>query len=179
MSTPATRRPADAPTVRPAERPTDRPAALDWSADNCSIARSLAVVGERWTFLVLRELFQGVRRFDDLRVRTAISRQLLSNRLKTLVERGLVRRAPYREEGQRQRHEYRLTDMGLELYPILAALLAWGDAHLTGPEGPSMVLEHRDCGAPVHLEMRCAAGHVLTAREVGGRPGPGARRRVD
>jgi len=154
------------------------PAALQWSADNCSIARSLGIVGERWTFLVLRELFQGVRRFDDLRVRTSISRQLLSERLKMLVERGLVRREPYRDEGRRQRHEYRLTETGLELYPILVALMAWGDAHLTGPEGPSMVLEHRDCGEAVHLEMRCAAGHVLTPREVAGRPGPGARRRA-
>ncbi|MGH3314767.1 MAG: winged helix-turn-helix transcriptional regulator [Nocardioidaceae bacterium] len=161
------------PTPTPAA-----PAALQWSADNCSIARSLEIVGERWTFLVLRELFQGVRRFDDLRVRTSISRQLLSERLRMLVERGLVRREPYREQGQRQRHEYRLTDKGLELYPILVALMTWGDAHLTGPEGPSMVMEHRGCGEAVHLEMRCAAGHVLTPREVGGRPGPGARRRA-
>jgi DNA-binding HxlR family transcriptional regulator len=155
-----------------------RPSALDWSSDNCSIARTLEVIGEKWTFLVLRELFWGVRRFDDLRVRTAISRQLLSDRLKTLLERGLVRREPYRDRGQRQRHEYRLTDAGLELYPVLAALMAWGDAHLADPAGPSTVLQHRGCGEPVHLEMRCADGHLLAPREVGGRPGPGARRRT-
>jgi DNA-binding HxlR family transcriptional regulator len=155
-----------------------RPSALDWSADNCSIARTLDVVGEKWTFLVLREAFQGVRRFDDFRVRTAIPRQVLSDRLKSLVEGGLLRREPYREEGRRQRHEYRLTDAGLELYPVLAALLAWGDAHLGDPEGPSMVLEHRGCGERMHLEMRCAVGHLLTPRDVGGRPGPGAHRRT-
>jgi DNA-binding HxlR family transcriptional regulator len=154
------------------------PSALDWSAENCSIARTLDLVGEKWTFLVLREAFQGVRRFDDFRVRTAIPRQVLSGRLKSLVGRGLLRREPYREQGQRQRHEYRLTDAGLELYPILAALMAWGDAHLADPEGPSMILEHRGCGEPMHLQMRCAAGHLLTPREVGGRPGPGAHQRA-
>lgn len=155
----------------------ERPAALDWSTDNCSIAATVGVLGEKWTLLVLRELFQGVRRFEDMRVRTGIPKQVLSDRLTTLVDRGLLRREPYRAPGQRERHEYRLTDRGLSLYPVLAALMAWGDEHLAGPEGPSAVFEHRGCGAPVVLEMRCAEGHVLRPREVGGRPGPGARRR--
>ncbi len=174
---PAAPQPAD---QQPPAQPSAprQPPALAWSTDNCSIGRTLDIVGEKWTFLVLRELFQGIRRFDDLRVRTAIPRQVLSDRLRTLVERGLVRREPYRDPGHRQRHEYRLTDKGLELYPLLLALLAWGDTHLPSPGGPAMILEHRDCGEPVHLEMRCAGGHLLAPREIGGRPGPGARKRT-
>ena len=76
-----------------------RPAALAWSADNCTIGRALEIIGEKWTFLVLREVFMGIRRFDDLRVQTGIPRQVLTNRLATLVEHGLLRREPYRSRG--------------------------------------------------------------------------------
>jgi DNA-binding HxlR family transcriptional regulator len=150
------------------------PEVLRWSTDNCSIGRALDVVGEKWSFLVLRELFLGVRRFDDLRVRTAIPRQVLSDRLARMVEAGLLRREPYREPGARVRHEYRLTAKGLDLYPVLVALRHWGDTHLCDPEGPSAVFVHRGCDEPVGLVLRCAAGHELGPREVGGVPGPGA-----
>ena len=152
----------------------ERPEALRWSTENCSIQRALAQLGEKWTFLVMREVFQGVRRFDDLRVRTAVPRQVLSDRLDALVRDGVLRREPYREPGSRTRYEYRLTDKGLDVYPVLVALMAWGDRYLADEAGPAAEFVHRGCGEPVHLEMRCAADHLVPPREVGGRPGPGA-----
>ncbi len=155
-----------------------KPDALRWSTQNCSIARTLDLMGERWTFLVMREVFQGVRRFEDMRVRTAVPKQVLSDRLDALVGAGLLRREPYREPGARTRHEYRLTDKGLDAYPVLVALMAWGDRYLADPAGPAAEFVHRGCDEPVHLEMRCDAGHLVPPREVKGRPGPGAIERV-
>jgi DNA-binding HxlR family transcriptional regulator len=153
--------------------------ALEFSVDSCTIGRAMAVLGERWTIVVLREVFSGVRRFDDMRGRTGIPRQVLTGRLATLVQHGILRREPYREPGARVRHEYRLTDKGFDLYPVLIAVREWGDAHLADPEGPPMLTVHRDCGEPVHTELHCAAGHRVTAyRDVVPRPGPGARRRA-
>jgi DNA-binding HxlR family transcriptional regulator len=155
------------------------PPALDWSGDNCTIGRTLDVIGDRWTFLVLREVFQGIRRFDDLTVRTAIPRTVLTDRLRRLVEAGILRKEPYREPGARSRMEYRLTEKGLDLYPVLLALQTWGDRYLAGPEGPPVEFAHRGCEAKVQLVMRCEEGHDLPrSRDVAGRPGPGARRRV-
>jgi DNA-binding HxlR family transcriptional regulator len=150
---------------------------LDYETANCNIAAALAIVGEKWTFLVLREAFNGVRRFDDMQRRTGAPRQVLSNRLSQLVAEGILRKVPYREEGQRPRSEYRLTEKGIEFFPVIAALLAWGDKYAAWPGGPAVELTHRDCGAPVVLELACAEGHVLgSAREVTPVPGPGARR---
>ncbi|WP_214106964.1 winged helix-turn-helix transcriptional regulator [Acrocarpospora catenulata] len=144
--------------------------------DNCSIERTLAVVGEKWTFLVLREVFGGVRRFADLRAGTGAPRQVLSARLTRLVAEGLLRKVPYQEPGQRQRDEYRLTQKGLDLYPIMVSLMAWGDRYLADPEGPPMLLTHRGCGAPIEQRMHCAEGHEVDgAREVTPLPGPGAK----
>ncbi|PTA43367.1 helix-turn-helix domain-containing protein [Micromonospora sp. RP3T] len=155
-----------------------RPAALDWSVENCTIARAMEILGERWTVVVLREVFNGVRRFDDMRVRTGIPRQVLTNRLSMLVERGVLRREPYREPGSRPRHEYRLTGMGLDLWPVLVAVLGWGDRYLADPEGPPLTVTHRDCGAEVRAALRCAEGHDVTEpQDVVPVPGPGARRR--
>ncbi|MFG1883036.1 winged helix-turn-helix transcriptional regulator [Micromonospora sp. NPDC049102] len=154
-----------------------RPAALDWSVENCTVSRAMEILGERWTMVVLREVFSGVRRFDDMRVRTGVPRQVLTNRLALLVERGVLRREPYREPGSRLRHEYRLTAMGMALWPVLVAVLGWGDRYLADAEGPPLSVEHRDCGAPVRVELRCADGHaVVDARDALPRPGPGARR---
>ncbi|MET7968039.1 helix-turn-helix domain-containing protein [Micromonospora sp. NPDC005305] len=156
-----------------------RPAALDWSVDNCTIARAMEILGERWTLVVLREVFNGVRRFDDMRVRTGIPRQVLTNRLAMLVEQGVLRREPYREPGSRLRHEYRLTGKGLDLWPVLVAVLGWGDRYLADPEGSPLAVTHRDCGAEVRATLRCAEGHEVTdPRDVLPRPGPGAHRRV-
>lgn len=155
------------------------PTALEWSADNCTIGRTLDVIGDRWSLLLLREVFQGIRRFDQLTVRTAIPRQMLTDRLVRLVAYGVLRREPYREPGQRPRQEYRLTDKGLDLYPVLLALQEWGDAYLAGPEGSPIEFVHRDCAEPVDVVLRCRAGHeVVNNREVAGRVGPGARRRT-
>jgi DNA-binding HxlR family transcriptional regulator len=155
------------------------PAALQWSADNCTIGRTLDVIGDRWSFLVLREVFQGIRRFDQLTVRTAIPRQVLTDRLERLRAVGLLRREPYQEPGQRQRHEYRLTGKGLDLYPVLLAMQEWGSTYLADPDGPPVEFVHRDCGEPIDLVLRCRAGHeVADNRRVTGRVGPGARRRT-
>jgi DNA-binding HxlR family transcriptional regulator len=156
-----------------------RPEALDWSIDNCTVQRALQVLGDRWSFVVLREVFNGIRRFDDMRQRTAIPRQVLSDRLARLVDEDILRRHPYREEGQRARLEYRLTRKGLDLYPVLVSLNAWGSAYYADAEGSPLVFRHRDCDAEVHGELHCAAGHAVTdLHEVVSRPGPGARRRT-
>jgi DNA-binding HxlR family transcriptional regulator len=153
-----------------------RPWILDYDTENCTIGAALAIVGEKWTFLVLREAFNGVHRFDDIRRRTRAPRQILSDRLARLVAEGLLRKVPYREAGQRARSEYRLTEKGLALYPLIIALLEWGNTYAVSAEGPLVELTHRDCGAPVQLEVRCAEGHqVASARDVTPVPGPGAR----
>src|SRR5215475_7071218 len=132
--------------TRVTSRPLTPPAALEWTADNCTIASSLAILGEKWTFIVLRDVFLGIRRFDDFIEHTGIPRQVLTNRLATLVNQGLLRRAEYRVPGERTRSEYRLTDKGMDAYPILVALREWGDRYLANPAGPPMLTVHRDCG---------------------------------
>jgi DNA-binding HxlR family transcriptional regulator len=133
----------------------------------CSIAGTLGVVGEKWTFLVLREAFLGVRRFADFQRILGIPKAVLTDRLATLVGQGILTRVPYQVAGERQRDEYRLTAKGLDLYPALVALMQWGDRHLAEGDTPPLGLTHRDCGAPVHLSLECQAGHHLTgARDV-------------
>lgn len=134
---------------------------------DCSIARAMDLLGERWTMLLLREAFAGVRRFDDIQQNTGAPRQVLSARLAHLVEHGILRRVPYQEPGQRQRYEYRLTTKGLDLYPVLAGLLQWGDKYLADDSGPTVLLTHKECGESIRVTMLCADGHELaTAREV-------------
>ena len=155
----------------------NRPWILDYDTANCAIGAAVEIIGERTTFLVLRGVFSGVRRFDDIQRHTGAPRQVLSDRLARLVREGLLRKVPYRENGQRSRYEYRLTDKGLDLYPVLVALMQWGDRYAGGPAGPPTLLTHRDCGEPVQLQLSCDAGHVLqSAREVTSLPGPGARK---
>lgn len=155
------------------------PEALQWSTETCTIQRATEAIGDRWSLIVLRELFSGIRRFDQLTVRTAVPRQVLTARLARLTELGIVRRVPYQDPGQRTRDEYRLTDKGLDLYPVLMALAAWGDRYLVDDDGPPIEFGHRDCDARLGLVLRCADGHEpASSREVVGRPGPGARRRT-
>jgi DNA-binding HxlR family transcriptional regulator len=150
---------------------------LDYDPANCAIGAAVGIIGERATFLVLREAFNGVRRFDDMQRRTGIPRQVLSDRLARLVGEGLLRKVPYQQAGQRSRDEYRLTSKGLDLYPVLVALMQWGDRYEVGPDGPPVLLRHRDCGEAVQLQLSCRAGHVLeSARDVTPVPGPGARK---
>ena len=143
-----------------------------WDRSRCSVAGTLSVVGEKWSLLVLREAFFGVRRFADFQRVLGAPRAVLTDRLATLVEQGILRRVPYQAEGERQRHEYRLTEKGIDLYPTLVALMQWGDRYLADGDQP-VELEHKDCGATVHLALVCDAGHELSgAREV--RPVPRA-----
>src|ERR1700677_779262 len=109
-----------------------------------SVARALEVVGERWTLLILREAFFGVRRFGQLARNLRIPRPTLSSRLRTLVDAGLLERVPYGSDPDR--YEYRLTPAGRDLFPAIVALMQWGDKHLAGAEGPPIVLRHHACG---------------------------------
>ena len=154
------------------EARADSVAEAQWDRSRCSVAGTLAVVGEKWSLLVLREAFLGVRRFADFQRILGAPRAVLTDRLATHVEQGILRRVPYQAEGERQRHEYRLTAKGIDLYPTLVALMEWGDRYLGDGDAP-LELEHRDCGAEVHLRLVCDAGHRLDgARDV--RPVPRA-----
>lgn len=153
--------------------------AAEWSTEGCTIEAALNVVGDRQTFLILREVLTGVRRFSEILELTGLSRQVLTNRLNNLVDQGLLRRHAYQVSGSRPRAEYRLTEKGFDLYPVVQALLEWGNRYEVGPDGPLVRYEHRDCGAEIHLVPRCDAGHDVTEpRDAMPRPGPGARPRV-
>ena len=132
-----------------------------WDRSRCSVAGTLAVIGEKWSLLVLREAFLGVRRFADFQRVLGAPKAVLTDRLGTLVAAGILARVPYQAEGERQRHEYRLTDKGRDLYPTLVALMQWGDRYLAEDGGAPLALEHRDCGAAVRLELTCEAGHSV------------------
>jgi DNA-binding HxlR family transcriptional regulator len=174
---PTTKRASGVAELGALENQTVLPDRFDYSSENCSIRRTLEIVGERWTLLVLREAFFGVRRFEDLVRVLGCPRDVLSTRLKTLVDEGLLRRCPYRQPGRRARYEYRLTQKGRDLFPALLALLQWGDRWTADPSGPAVELVHRDCGAPLTMTMGCEHAHApLTVRDVAARPGPGARR---
>ncbi|WP_152347567.1 winged helix-turn-helix transcriptional regulator [Brevibacterium sp. CFH 10365] len=152
---------------------------LEFDSAACSIRRSLDVIGQKWTLLILRDAVNGVRRFDQLRDHLGVSDPMLAERLRTLVAAGLLASAPYSEPGQRVRKEYRLTDKGRDLYPVLIALLQWGDKHCSEPDGPPVRVTHRDCGEPVEAKVMCAAGHELTSpSESQTAPGPGAQEKA-
>ncbi|MGE4425968.1 MAG: winged helix-turn-helix transcriptional regulator [Solirubrobacteraceae bacterium] len=139
----------------------------------CSVARSLEVVGERWSLLVLREAMLGVRRFDEIQRNTGAPRAVLAQRLRHLVDAGILERRDYRPHGGRTRQEYHPTTAGRELQPVLVALMRWGDRHLAGPEGPPVRMEHRDCGGAVHARLVCEHGHPLSGDGRDLRPVPG------
>jgi DNA-binding HxlR family transcriptional regulator len=140
---------------------------------NCSIARPLSFLGERWAILVLRDLILGRRRFDEIQSSLGIASNILSQRLATFVEEGLVERRRYSEHPER--FEYRLTQKGLELEPVLLAILAWGDRYMAGPEGPPLEAIHDDCGHAFHMVPTCSeCGEELDPRHIHSRPGPGA-----
>jgi DNA-binding HxlR family transcriptional regulator len=142
----------------------------DYDGQNCSIARSLELIGERWTLLIIREAFLGTKRFDEFQRALGVARNVLQARLERLVDAGILDRVPYQERPVR--HEYRLTEKGTELWPVLVALLKWGDRH-AAPDGPPVVLTHRGCGGEVDDRRRCArCGAELEARDVRAVPGP-------
>src|SRR4051794_41549318 len=138
----------------------------------CSIAQSLEVVGEWWTLLILRDAFLGVRRFDDFVERLGISRNVLTNRLDTLVTTGVLERRPYDEA--RGRYDYVLTDKGRALWPVMTALRQWGDEWIYGPGNEPLLIEHGNCGSTTTALMVCdTCGETLDARSVRAKPGPG------
>jgi len=139
----------------------------------CSIARTLAVAGEPWSPLILRNVWVGIARFDEIQRDLGISSKVLAERLKWLVEQGVLERRMYSERPPR--HEYALTGKGYELCEVLMAITAWGDRWTAGDAGPPALLRHRGCGELTHAELRCArCGEPLHANEVDIEPGPGA-----
>jgi DNA-binding HxlR family transcriptional regulator len=149
----------------------------EYSDDNCSVAGTLQLVGERWSLLILREAFLGVKRFDQLQRNLGIARNILADRLQRLVGAGIVERKRYQERPER--FEYRLTQKGLDLYPTLVALMQWGDRHLAGKQGAPVVLEHKACGAETHPHFVCSeCGEPIGARDVRAKVGPGALART-
>ncbi|MEA2273649.1 MAG: hypothetical protein QOI98_2357 [Solirubrobacteraceae bacterium] len=139
-----------------------------------SVGRTLALVGERWTLLILRETLFGVRRFGQFARNLGIPRPTLSSRLRTLVDAGLLERVPYSRDPDR--HEYRVTASGRDLFPAVVALMRWGDTHLAGPKGPPIVLRHHACGEIADPRLTCQhCGEDIDVRNVTPEPGPGYR----
>jgi DNA-binding HxlR family transcriptional regulator len=139
-----------------------------------SVGRALELVGERWTLLILRETFFGVRRFGQLARNLNIPRPTLSSRLRMLVDTGLLDRVPYSSDPER--HEYRLTEAGLDLFGAIVALMRWGDQHLPHPSGPPVVLRHDTCGEIADPRLTCArCQQEITAHNVTPEAGPGFR----
>jgi DNA-binding HxlR family transcriptional regulator len=135
------------------------------SSERCSLARALAVVGDRWTLLVLREAFLKVRRFEDFQSRLSIARRVLTERLASLVADGVLEKVAYQQRPLR--HEYRLTEKGLALYPVILSLVHWGDAHLGDTDGPPVIHRHKACGHDFSSVLTCSeCGEALDARDV-------------
>jgi DNA-binding HxlR family transcriptional regulator len=133
----------------------------------CAIARSMAVLGERWTFVILRQAFMGARRFEDYQQGTGIARNILTDRLRGLVENGVLERRPYAEHPGRTLYEYRLTEKGMDLYPILVSMMRWGNRYGGFEDGPPVELTHKVCGHATEPRLVCSAcGEELRAREV-------------
>ncbi len=147
---------------------------MKWNAlsdEPCSIARSVAVIGDRWTLMILRDCFLGIRRFEDFERRLGISRSIIADRLKALVEEGVLRKEAYQDRPLR--HEYRLTDKGLALHPVMMAIVHWGDVHYAGLAGPPLLHRHKACGCDFAPVMTCSAcGEAFAARDVEVRPAP-------
>jgi DNA-binding HxlR family transcriptional regulator len=143
----------------------------DFSEMACSIARSLAVAGEPWTPLVLRDVWVGINRFDGLQRDLGISRKVLAERLKHLVEEGMLERRPYSEHPAR--HEYVLTRKGSEFVDVLMVMAQWGDRWTAGDAGPPVLRRHRTCGKITQIELCCAdCGEIVTSSDIAVEPGP-------
>jgi DNA-binding HxlR family transcriptional regulator len=139
---------------------------------NCSVAQCLEVVGEWWSLLIVRDAFLGVRRFDDFQARLGISRNILNQRLKRLVDSGVLERVPYQDNPPRS--EYRLTEKGRDLWHVLTAMRQWGDRWVA-PAGPPLKMRHSTCGRVVNAVAVCShCGEPLGPRSVTAEPGPGA-----
>ena len=147
----------------------------DLDKEACSIARAVSVIGDRWTLLILRDCFLRIRRFDDFQSRLGVTRHVLTDRLRKLVQSGVLQRVAYQERPVR--YEYRLTAKGLELYPLLMALVHWGDVHMAGRRGRPLLHRHDACGEDFDPVLVCSAcGAPVDPREVHVHAGPGAPR---
>ena len=139
---------------------------------NCSIARTVAVLGERWTLVILREAFTRRRRFEDIQRDLGIARNILADRLQRLVAEGILERRAYQQRPER--FEYRLTDKGRDLYPVLIALMQWGDRYTAGEAGPPVELIHEPCGQHTQPRLVCDhCGEPIDPRDMRPQPGPG------
>lgn len=151
---------------------------LEASTDNCPVGLALSVLGEKWTLLLVRDALNGVRRFDHFRRHMGLSEAVLADRLRKLVEAGVLETHAYQAEGQRERLEYRLTDKGRELLPVIVALKQWGEAHYPDRKGRVLEVRHRGCEGEVRAVLRCEhhPNTMLTARDTRAVAGPAARR---
>lgn len=139
----------------------------------CSVARTLELVGERWTLLIIRDALLGITRFDGFLARTGIARNVLADRLSGLVDNGILERAAYQDRPPR--YEYHLTPRGRELLPVIVTLTEWGDRHLAGEAGPPREFEHIPCGGHVVSQLVCEdCGRAAGLDDVTSRPGPGS-----
>jgi DNA-binding HxlR family transcriptional regulator len=146
--------------------------------DDCSVAKALEVVGERWSLLIVRAVMHGNRRFGEMQASLGIARNVLSSRLERLVEEDILERRAYQESPPR--HEYFLTEKGLDLWPALIALLHWGERYSPDPAGPRRLIVHKECGGSVSERGICeSCGEVLHARDAKQLPGPGAKAPVE
>jgi DNA-binding HxlR family transcriptional regulator len=145
----------------------------DYKGLNCSVARALELVGERWSILVLRDVFLGRRRFDEMQRDLGLARNVLAARLDRLVGEGILEKVPYQERPVR--HEYRLTEKGLDLWPVIVELMQWGDRYAAPAAGPPIVIRHKGCGGILGERRICTrCGQPLGVRDVRGEAGPGA-----
>jgi DNA-binding HxlR family transcriptional regulator len=139
--------------------------------ENCSLARTMAVIGDRWTLLILRDAFLRVRRFEEFESSLKIARRVLSERLALLVAEGILTKVPYQERPKR--HEYRLSEKGLALYPVILSLVHWGDRYYAGLGGPPVLHRHMGCGHDFRSVLTCSeCGETVSARDVSARPSP-------
>lgn len=147
----------------------------DFGEMACSIARTAAVIGEPWSPLVLRDVWVGMHRFDEIQADLGISRKVLTERLNHLVEHGVLERRPY---DNRPRYEYHLTPKGTELVDVLMVMAGWGDRWLSAdvePPGPPVLYRHHACGEIATVDLRCAhCGEPMHAPDIDVLPGPGA-----
>ena len=146
----------------------------DYPALDCSVAKALEVIGERWSLLIVRSVMHGNRRFGEMQESLGIARNVLSARLQRLVDEEILERRAYQESPPR--YEYFLTQKGLDLWPALIALLNWGDRYSPSGEGPRRLIVHKECGGTVSERGICeSCGKLLTARDAKQVPGPGAK----
>jgi DNA-binding HxlR family transcriptional regulator len=152
---------------------------MRWSEINtveCSIARALSVVGDRWTMMIVRDVFLGIRRFDAMHQDLGLTPHRLSNRLGKLVRDGILARVEY--EKRPRRFEYRLTEKGIDLFPLIVVLNTWGDRWMAGRAGAPIELVHRNCGRAIKPSLNCpACDEKIVPREMSLRPGPALKHR--